>query len=380
MSSFVSRLLKLSERFILILSLYFVFSGVTHSVSVTRKSTSIVLPPLMLISAPVPNSLEERIKTLEQQVESLEKKPKDTWDKLNAVSGLISGGFVAIIGIIATFLYNERQRKNAKEQKQREIAILQAQTVQSFMPQLQSGQPKEVEAALLAITVLGNAKLATDLADIYRGEGAISALSKIAASSNREAAEQAEKSLEVIFNSLTATVILVGSSKEKAEGSGFFVSQDGLCVTIGYIIKDEADIIVTFRGVEYKAHLASPYLESGLVLLKVENGSFPVLPIFEEVQVESGEEVFVLGLDHQLEAWSFSSGEVDGFLIKEPSGEKYIKIKSSINATGYGGAPVVNNRSEVVGIVIMKDRYGIYTYLLPTEQVFKFIRHHENAL
>lgn len=373
----ISRLLKLSERILLILFLQLMFFGVASNISAAQQPPPTVTPS-QPPSATSPNTLEERIKTIEQQVKSLEKKPKDIWDKLNAISGLVSGGLVAIIGILATFLYNERQRKNSEEQKQREIAISQAQTVQSFMPQLQSGQPKEVEAALLAITVLGNAKLATELADIYRGEGAVSALSKIAASSNREAAAQAEKSLEALFNSLADTVALVSSSKDRGYGSGFFASQDGLCVTLGHVIEDQTDIIVTFRGIKYKASLISPYSKEGLVLLKLENGSFPVLPISEKVQVESGEEVFVLGRDHRLKAWSFTSGEVDGFIIGEPLGERYIKVKVSVSP-GYSGSPVINRRSEVVGIVAMRDREN-NAYLLPVEQVFKFVYQNKKAL
>jgi len=368
---------QVSKQVFLVLALICVFNAYTDDVFAVQQTVFGITQTPVSTAAPIP-PLEERVETLEQEIKRLEdSKTKDVWDKLNAVSGLISGGLVAAIGIVATYLYNERQRKNAETQKQREIAILQVQTVQSFMPQLQSGQPKEIEAALLAITALGNAKLATELADIYRGEGAISALSKIAASSNREAAEQAEKSLEVLFNSLTDTVALVSSSKGGAYGSGFFVGQDGLCVTFGYVIADQADIIVTFRNVKYKAQLVSSYSKEGLVLLRVENGSFPVLPIPEKVQVESGEEVFVLGRD--LRAWSFSSGEVDGFLIEEPSGERLIKVKVKVSR-GYGGAPVINRRSEVVGIVASTDREGIYTYLLPVEQVFKFIHQNKHVV
>jgi S1-C subfamily serine protease len=326
-------------------------------------------PPQAATPTPTPSSLvEERIKTLEQQVNRLEDKPKDVWDKLNAISGLISGGLVAAIGIIATYLYNERQRKNAEAQKQREIAILQVQTIQSFMPQLQSGQPKEVEAALLAIAALGNAQLATELAAIYRTEGAISALSKIASSSNRAVAEQAEKSLEALFNSLTETVVLVSTGR--GQGCGFFVSQEGLVVTPGYVIgQDLENIKVVFKGTEYKARLVSPYEKEKLVLLKLENGIFPVLPIPEKVLVESGEEVFVLGREWQQEAWSFASGEIEGYTLMS-SGERYIRVKVVVHP-GYAGAPVINRKSEVVGVIISKG--DTYASLIPVESVSEFV-------
>ena len=83
-----------------------------------------------------------------------------------------------MIGIAATYTYNERQRKNSEDQKHREITIQKVQTIQSFMPQLQSEDSKTVEAALLAITALGDPELATDLAGLFKSEGAISALEK----------------------------------------------------------------------------------------------------------------------------------------------------------------------------------------------------------
>jgi hypothetical protein len=358
---------KACKQFLIFSAFIFISLACLEGVAAAQQ----LIPTPTPSSTPV-SSTQNRIEVLEQQVKKLEGKPKDIWDKLNAVSGLISGGLVAAIGIIATYLYNERQRKNAEAQKLREIAILQVQTVQSFMPQLQSGQPKEVEAALLAITALGNAQLATELAAIYRTEGAISALSKIASSPNRAVAEQAEKSLEVLFNSLTETVVLVSGSKDKKRGGcGFFVSQDGLLVTPEFVVADLEDIVVSFKGVDYNAKLVSEHTKTkeGLVLLKVENASFPVLPILEQVPVEAGEDVFILGRDWRQEAWAFSAGEVEGYTI-QGSGERYIRVKVVIHP-GYAGAPVINRKSEVVGVVIMKDDAS--AYLIPVETVFKLI-------
>ncbi len=153
------------------------------------------------------SSLEKRLDELEQQFKELKKPPKDRWDKLGAISGLLSGSVVALLGLLITYILSERNRTGSEQQKerelaisdqqkQRELAILQVQTVQGFMPQLQSGGPREVEAALLAIFALDkNSPLATDLAGLYRTEGAISALRKIASGSDREPARRAQQTL-----------------------------------------------------------------------------------------------------------------------------------------------------------------------------------------
>ncbi|MEO0645061.1 MAG: serine protease [Cyanobacteria bacterium J06650_10] len=320
---------------------------------------------------------------------------KDTWDKLNAVSGLISGGLVTAVGIAATYLYNERQRKNSEAQKSRELQVLQVQTLQGFMPQLQSPDPKAVEAALLAITALGNETLATELAAIYRNEGAISALSKIASApnrtdsgavsalskiasgSNREAAKQAEKSLESLFEALAESVVVVSTEKEKKSGGcGFFIREDGLLVTPNFVVKNAENITVSFRGRDYIASTISQKATNtpvSLVVLKIDGTGFPVLPIPKKATVDAGEEVFILGRNWSQENWTFSSGTVTGYTI-EASGERYIKVNAKI-APGYAGAPAINRKSEVVGVVVSKDQE--HAYLLDVGVVFQ-ITHQNN--
>src|SRR5688572_17714966 len=140
-----------------------------------------------------------RLDNLEERVQQLSKPPRDGWDKLAAISGVASLALGAVLGYLATWLVNRNRWKAEDEQRSKELAVIQAQTVQSFMTQLQSRKTKEVEAALLTIAALGNPKLAAELAGIYRSEGSVSALRKIVASSDVEAAELAKQSLEQMF-------------------------------------------------------------------------------------------------------------------------------------------------------------------------------------
>lgn len=317
---------------------------------------------------------------------------KDTWDKLNAISGLISGGFVTAVGIAATYLYNERQRKNSETQKTRELKVLQAQTVQSFMPQLQSEDQKAIKAALLAIYSLGNEKLAKELAGIYGNEGAIAALSQIASNPERpdaeavtvlskiasgpdpDAARQAEKSLELLFRTLTESIVSVGTELEDTpRGCGFFVSRDGVLVTPNFVTNEAETIVVTFNGGRYKASLVSvdnASISNQLTVLKVDGTDFPVLPIAKKVSVDIGEEIFILGPDWRRGEWSFSSGTVVGYTIND-SGERYVKVDASVSP-GYAGTPAINRKSEVVGIVVARD--NTHAYLLDVEVIFQLMQ------
>lgn len=149
-------------------------------------------------------AIEPRISKLEAKVSELEKKaevrPKDTWDKLAAISGLISGLLIAVIGAFVTMIFKRREtalleaqskrededrkakleleilgNKRAETQleierqnKEREIAISQAQAVQTLLPSLQSSDQKTKETALMLIAFFGNPDLAAKLSTLYQ--------------------------------------------------------------------------------------------------------------------------------------------------------------------------------------------------------------------
>jgi hypothetical protein len=154
-------------------------------------------PSSGLAATPSDSSLHERITLLEQETQKLKKQQKDVWDKLAAISGLISGGVVVLLGLLVTYVVNERNRTTAEQQKKRELAVLQAQTVQSFMPQLQAGG-KEQEVALTAIFAL-DADLGLSLATLYGTDSSVDALRKMAASPDPAYAKLAQQSLENII-------------------------------------------------------------------------------------------------------------------------------------------------------------------------------------
>ena len=356
-------------------ALFSIFSFFLLAVACFEASAIAQSPSTTPVRVP---STEERLKALEETIEqSKDQQPKDFWDRLSAVSGLISGGLVTSVGIAATYLYNERARKNSEVQKLRELEILQVQTVQSFMPQLQSGQSKAVEAALLSIAALGNAALATSLADIYGGEGAVTALqkmasnsviknkeaiaslSKLADSSDIEVARSAEKSLKAILKTLSDTVVLVvagESDKGFRRGCGFFASRDGLLVTPEYVVRDTEHIKVTFKGIDYEASVSNVQLEEkehDLIFFQVDGDGFPVLPFPGDMTAVAGEEFFILGPIGLDNGRSLCRGTVEGYTIQK-SGKRHMKVRAEITS-GYAGAPAVNRRGEIVGIVVGKD-------------------------
>src|SRR6476659_9347274 len=78
-----------------------------QNVAPVRNESSQTVTP-----TPSPDpSVQLKLDDLQRQVEKLNKAPKDFWDKLSAISGLLSGSVVALIGIIVTFKLTERRRK-----------------------------------------------------------------------------------------------------------------------------------------------------------------------------------------------------------------------------------------------------------------------------
>jgi len=146
-------------------------------------------------------SLSERVDTITKDLKKLEaeskQKPKDFWDKLSALSGWFTGGFVVLIGTLATYIYNKRSNKAA-----------QVQAISSLITHLQSTARHEREAALLAISALGDPGLAARFADLYRDEGSIAALKRMEAYGEDKAKREANKILMKIPENLKSKVAI----------------------------------------------------------------------------------------------------------------------------------------------------------------------------
>ena len=138
-------------------------------------------------------SITARLERLEQSVNKRE--PKDLWDKLSAVSALLSGIVIASLGYFATTVYNERQLDATSAQKDRELAALELQTVEAFFEYLSSDDTGLQRSSLQMIASLRDAefamKLAADL-DSIAGE---EFLRELTLSSVDSISAEAEKTL-----------------------------------------------------------------------------------------------------------------------------------------------------------------------------------------
>jgi len=110
------------------------------------------------------NKILEEIRALKD----LQKKnKKDFWDVLSAISPIVAAAVIALGGTYFTWIYNQQQLK-----------LQQIQTIEKFIPHL-LGDEKSKRAAILAISSLGDDKLASRMASIFASPGTASALESI---------------------------------------------------------------------------------------------------------------------------------------------------------------------------------------------------------
>jgi S1-C subfamily serine protease len=351
----------LSVSIALIIGLSNVYAQVSSQATNTPAPTLTPLPSLTPTL-----SVEQKVAVVETQItqinEKLETPKKDIWDILTSISGLLSSVIIAGIGLWATHVYNQRQLANEKSQKEKELSVMQVQTVQTFMPYLQSENPREVNTALLAISALGNSTLASDLAKLNSNtEGAIEALSKIALSQNKLEALYAENVLAELFQSLQKSVVWIETQHRGT--SGFIVNSHGYVINTNPDLADykDASISITCQNNIYNASLFFHDKDTMLNLFRIENevadsGLLPSLPLADDDDIKPKDEVFILGYRARIDKWKFNIGKVIETNIKLEQHPFLTFIRSEIETDiGYSGAPLVNKKGQVVGIHVMRD-------------------------
>jgi hypothetical protein len=96
-----------------------------------------------------------------------------------------------------------------------------------------------------------------------------------------------------------------------------------------------------------------------------------MLGIDAGIKTNIGEEIYVIGPEERTKAWYFSRGTAEGIMRDVKHGDHVI-ARIDV-APGYAGAPVINQREQVVGIVAMRDQSKSMAYLQGTDQIDRFL-------
>jgi len=228
---------------------------------------------------PEQKSAELGSKSAEPETKSATSSPsKDVWDKIAALSPLISGLLIFVVGGYFTFTYNEQQ-----------IKLQELQTIEKFIPHLM-GNEQSKRASILALSSLTNARTASKFAQIFASTGTVSALRSIshdAVGNDKAIADQAlADALDRIAEENSTLTNVEVSYKSKLKSTQ---ATDSDRADTAYNLNRLAQIYVIRKQYD----LAEPLLKRSLLMYRDLYGSdsppcADVLKSLSEIHYEQG--------------------------------------------------------------------------------------------
>ncbi len=184
------------------------------------------------------------------------------------------------------------------------------------------------------------------------------------------------REVKAIFERCGNAVVKIHAVDEHSElsGTGFFVDPTGTIYT-SYSVGGEANnFTVQFKGKKYHATQLMADLRSGIALLKVDAAT-PFLPIGKSSDLGLATPVVAIGYPLDLPQ-SPSFGMIAGF-DRKFLGRYFSTTHLRVNLPtqrGEAGAPLLNFKGEVVGILISSVDSGSACYVLPIDAAEKIRR------
>src|SRR5712692_6465080 len=207
--------------------------------------------------------------------------------------------------------------------------------------------------------------------------GLIFALIFVAAPALLRAQEQSaatiSRQVKDVFERVGKAVVKVHGVDEHSEifGTGFFVDPTGTLYT-SYTVGGEAgNFTIEFEGKKYPARQILADIRSGMAMLKVDVAT-PALPIGKSEQLEVATPVITIGFPLDLPKTP-SFGMIAGF-DRKYLGRYFSTTHLRVNLPtqrGEAGAPLLNLKGEVVGILVSSLENNSSCYALPIDAAEK---------
>jgi serine protease Do len=176
-----------------------------------------------------------------------------------------------------------------------------------------------------------------------------------------------------IFGRMANAVVRIHGDDEHSEiaGTGFFIDPTGTLYT-AYTVGGEADnFTIEFNGKKYPARQLLADIRSGTAILKVDLVT-PALPIGKSEELEVATPVVSIGYPLDLPKTP-SFGMVAGF-DRKYLGRYFSTTHVRLNLPtqrGEAGAPLLNMKGEVVGIVVNSLENNSVCHAVPVEAAEK---------
>jgi S1-C subfamily serine protease len=152
-----------------------------------------------------------------------------------------------------------------------------------------------------------------------------------------------------------AKLTVVHLKAGEKQGSGFFVTDNGVIVTNAHLAREENELVaILASGQQLTVQVVYVDDELDVAFLKARGTHFPHLTLGEASAVEQGEDVIAVGNPGGGMNFSVTKGIVSAVGKFAPAGPgTWIQTDASINP-GNSGGPLVNARGEAIGINTQK--------------------------
>ena len=176
-----------------------------------------------------------------------------------------------------------------------------------------------------------------------------------------------------LFEQAAKAVVKIHGVDEHSEicGTGFFVDPTGTLYTAYTVGGEAGNFTVEFGGKKYPARQLVADIRSGTAILKVDETT-PALPIGKSEELELATPVISIGYPLDLPKTP-NFGMIAGF-DRKCLGRYFSTIHLRVNAPtqrGEAGAPLLNMKGEVVGIVVSGLENNSACYAVPIESAEK---------
>ncbi len=181
------------------------------------------------------------------------------------------------------------------------------------------------------------------------------------------------REVKEIFEKSGKAVVKIRGTDEHGDlsGTGFFIDPAGMLYTAFSVGGDTDNLTVEFEGKTYPARVMMADLRSGIAILKADIAT-PALPIGKSESMEVATPVMAIGYPLDLPSTP-SFGMVAGF-DKKFLDRYFCTTHVRVNLPtqrGEAGAPLLNFKGEVVGILVAQIDNGSACYALPIDAAEK---------
>jgi serine protease Do len=188
-----------------------------------------------------------------------------------------------------------------------------------------------------------------------------------------QSAATVSQQVRELFERAAKAVVKIHGVDEHSEicGTGFFVDPTGTLYTAYTVGGEAGNFTVEFNGKKYPARQLVADIRSGTAILKVDETT-PGLPIGKSEELQLATPVISIGYPLDLPKTP-NFGMIAGF-DRKCLGRYFSTIHLRVNAPtqrGEAGAPLLNMKGEVVGIVVSGLENNSACYAVPIEAAEK---------